>query len=113
MNSSVFICGDSEIIASKTHSINVQRAEVTGRQEVEYSDYPIFQQNIPQWAAEDEEYITKSTVHEGSAITIGAVKILLVQDGSTFQVGTNQQIHLESRLQKIEETPLNITDTTE
>ncbi|MGM1044617.1 MAG: spore germination protein GerPE [Bacillota bacterium] len=104
LNSSIFICGESESIMSKSFKINVQiDASKSKDEEVEYGDYPMFQRQIPQWMENDEEKLTISTDNTGSVIRGGSIKILSISEGTTFQVGCNRTIDLENRLKMIKE----------
>lgn len=103
--SAAMICGESGNIVSKSCGINVQKEKITSEDEVEFSDYAIFQQEIPHWVDDNEVEMTITTEQQESIIRIDSVRILSVRAGSTFQVGANRTMDLESRLKLIKEAP--------
>lgn len=99
--SSILICGDARIIASKSCVINLQKSKVTEEDKAEFSDYPIFQLEIPQWHHEQDIELMKLTEQAGSIVCVNNVRILSICHGSSLQVGSSKIIDLESRIKRI------------
>lgn len=110
-HSAAVICGESGNIVSKACGIHVQREKGSSVDEVEFTDYTIFKEGIPHWIDDhDKEVeITISNKRLGSVIRIDSVRILSVSTGSTFQVGANRTMNLESRIKWIKEAPSTST----
>lgn len=101
-DSSIFICGESGKLISKSCRINVQRdPSISKDEEVEFSDYLMFQRQIPPWIENEEEELSMLTDNTGSVIRGDSIKILSISEGTTFQVGCNRTIDLENRLKMI------------
>lgn len=114
-DSAAMICGESGKIVSKSCGINVQKEKMSEEDEVEFSDYAIFQQEIPHWDEEDDDEVEMaiSTEPQNSVIRVESVRILTVSTGATFQVGANRTMDLESRFKLIREAPsLNSKEST-
>ena len=103
-DSSALICGDTGRLVSKSNAIRIQKSSTDMEKkevEVEFSDYSVFQLEIPQWE-EDEEEVIITTVNANSMIQVSCIKILSISDGTTFQVGSNRTIDLEGRIKTID-----------
>lgn len=107
-DSSALICGDTGNLMSKSNAIRIQKSSTDTEEEeeeveVEFSDYSLFQLKIPQWEEEDdEEEDMITTVNTSSMIRVSCIKILSISDGTTFQVGSNRTMDLESRIKMID-----------
>ncbi|WP_422656747.1 spore germination protein GerPE [Paenibacillus sp. EC2-1] len=106
-DSAVVICGESGNIVSKACGIHVQKEKESSVDEVEFTDYTIFKEEIPHWIDDHDQEVQMTISNKllGSVIQINSVRILSVSTGSTFQVGPNRTMDLESRLKFIKEAP--------
>ncbi|MFC0275012.1 spore germination protein GerPE [Metabacillus herbersteinensis] len=98
--SSVFNIGDSQNIHTKAKVFAVQReAEIYYSNEGDLSQYPIFEEEIPQPLL--YEPLQTAFYHEKPRIKVNAVNILGVSTASVFHIGSTRDIVCETRTKHI------------
>lgn len=94
--SSVFQIGDSQAITPSDKVLAVQREEERfyGK-EGNFSQYPIFQKEIPQPLL--FEQLTTNFFHENPKINVQAITILSLSTSAVFHIGSTKDIVCETR----------------
>lgn len=98
-NSGVCIVGDAFQLAPQSKIFAVARQwPIFNGQEGDLSQYPLFQRPIPLPAI--SEPVTMN-IHHHSPINIGRVTVLGVTASAIVQIGSSQEIDMESRIKHI------------
>uniref|UniRef100_UPI00403FB125 spore germination protein GerPE n=1 Tax=Paenibacillus sp. FSL K6-0276 TaxID=2921450 RepID=UPI00403FB125 len=101
-NSSIFICGSTERIQSSF--VGKKETSLSNTQAMDScnEENPLFLKPIPVWLncdVEDDEF--KILSHPlGSDVCMKYVKVLSISSGTTFQIGNNDSIELNSRMRE-------------
>jgi spore germination protein PE len=98
--SSVFQIGDSRQIKPSVKVFAVQREEERyyGK-EGDLSQYPIFEEEIPQPIL--YEQLTSTFFHENPRINVNTINILSLSSSAVFQIGSTKDIVCETRTKHI------------
>ncbi|WP_152669231.1 spore germination protein GerPE [Paenibacillus sp. DMB20] len=100
-NSSAFVCGSTGRIISK--SSGLYDSSPIERENIDFADYPVFTAPLPVWSEEEQaqgDDIRIQSDVSGSVIRLGHVKVLAISLSTTFQIGSNFSMDLESRVRK-------------
>ncbi|MRX73519.1 spore germination protein GerPE [Bacillus lacus] len=95
--SSVFQIGDALRIHNKTNVFAVQREqEIFYINEGNLQEYAIFKEEIPLPLI--DENITINVYHDKPFIQVKAVKVTAISSSAVFQIGSVNEMYLESRV---------------
>jgi spore germination protein PE len=98
--SSVFQIGDSMEIAPEVNVLAVQREEERHfGTEGDLSQYPIFQEEIPQPIL--YEQLTTNFFHENPSINVNRIDILAISSSSVVHIGSTKDITCVNRTKHI------------
>ncbi|TXC89656.1 spore germination protein GerPE [Metabacillus litoralis] len=98
--SSVFNIGDSQQITPTAKVLAIQREEERFLgDEGDLSEYPIFEEEIPQ--PQFYEEVVTNFFHENPRIRVSNVKVIAISSSSVFQIGSTKDIICETRVKNI------------
>lgn len=98
--SSIFTIGDSNQITPSVKVLAVQREhEVYYGKEGNLSQYPIFEEDIPQPIL--YEQLTTNFFHENPSINVQTINITALSSSAVFHIGSTKDIICESRMKHI------------